>query len=323
MQPLVTIGTPFYNSEWSFNEYRKGITNLTNPKEKTEFVFIDHTSTDNTLELLKDFKSQHESKYHSIIVDSYPLTRVDVKSLNETERIFHDYTQLTERTRNIALIRNFIIEKKSLNAHLVFLDSDCIPPSDAIQRLLKMIDSPYYGDVCGGITIQNASNLYSEFSSCPKNGLAYLVTRDYTYYLNKFLKQVACLNFALETNIRGEIKPLLSRNNVVSLPQELKNKIIEVKFTGFACVLIKNTVLKSLQIDTNPSRHTFLSEDQIFCLDATKLGFKILVDTGLWIDHLHFSYEKSESQIILKGLNPKCPEYSEAGDWFASNLIRE
>lgn len=299
-QPLVTIGTPFYNSAWSFNEYARGIVNLTYPKKKTELIFADHKSKDNTLNLLKDFKKQYESEYRSI-------------SVHKIEHLLQDHTHIRNRTLNIAQIRNFIIEKKAPNTNLIFLDSDCILPSNAIQRFLKMT---YRGDICSATTIHAISNYYAEFGNLTKQQLLNLC-RNPTY-LTETLKQVASLNFSLKMNVRGEIETFHSNNNIIYLPKQIRNKIIPVIFCGFCCVLIKNTVLKSLKIDMTPSRHDNLSEDSIFCLDARKLGFKIVVDTGLWADHIRFSYEKSLSndfQITLNGLNPKCPEYDKVPEW--------
>jgi len=294
----LTIGTPFYNSAWCFKEYADGLLNLSYPKPKIELVFMDNESTDNTLQLLNGFKEEHDSEYYAILIDSCPHTYPDMQSVNSL-KLGNNIIE------NIARTRNWIIQSKHPDTNLVFIDSDSVPPSNGIERLLKMTKKPYYGDVCSGITIEPTTAYYVEFPTAAKQQIEELIRTNLEYVLHKFLRRVPSFDFSLEFNIRGEPVPICSLNNILSLPPQLRNKILEAKLCGFGFVLIKNQVLQEQSFETDQTLRGFVGEDYHFCNQARQLGFKVLVDTNLWYDHLHWLYDKDVETIKLKGVNPK------------------
>lgn len=316
MKPLITIGTPFYNSGWCFKDYVKGILNFSYPKEKTELIFMYSESTDDTLQLLKEFKEKHDDKYVSILIDSCPR---DYWSPLVNSLLFKPFVKSEKqhrRVKNIARARNRIIQNKCSNTDLVFIDSDTVPPFDGIERLLKMTEPPYYADICGGIYIAPSINYMAEFGNYTKLEIAKLCqTTNPIGAFHRLMKKVNALSFFLKFNARGELTPILSFNNMLSLPSELCNRILKVEACGFGFVLIKNRVLEQQEdrwIEEDEIKRGIFAEDLYFCVQARKSGFKILVDTSLWCDHLHWNYDKIKTlnglKIVLKGINPKREE---------------
>ena len=136
-RPLVTIGTPFYNSQWAIERYEKGILDLDYPRDRIRILWVDNESTDHTLDRLKEFGSDYRGEYDDItIINRY---RVEEKD-----------TRLAFK-KNIENVFNDLISSSDPRTDLVIIGSDCIPPSDGLKKLLKMRELG--GNIVAGLTI--------------------------------------------------------------------------------------------------------------------------------------------------------------------------
>ena len=137
--PLVTIGIPTYNREWSLPPVLDSILAFDYDKKKIRLSFVDNQSKDKTMEILRKFKEIHESEYESI----------DIVTANS----------------NISKARNICFEMATGTDYIFFLDSDIIAPPDTIRRLLQHFDD----DPSLGI----ASHPWDDKNSRKRAGLLY------------------------------------------------------------------------------------------------------------------------------------------------------
>lgn len=110
----LTIAMTLKNSVKTLPYSLEGIKDLKYDKSKVKIVFVDGGSTDGSLELLKEFKSQNISMYRDIIV------------------ISGDYDVTEGRNE---CIRNADGE------FILFIDSDVIVPSDLLLEIVKVFSS--------------------------------------------------------------------------------------------------------------------------------------------------------------------------------------
>jgi len=117
-KPIITIGILTYNRSMSLPFVLEAVKNLEYPKDKIRIVLVDNNSQDNTPSILSNFKAQMNSYYESIII------------LSHEQR----------KSGNIPEGRNICISN-SIGEHLLYIDSDVVPPSDTITRMLELFAS--------------------------------------------------------------------------------------------------------------------------------------------------------------------------------------
>jgi GT2 family glycosyltransferase/thymidylate kinase len=117
-KPIITIGILTYNRSLTIPSVLEAVKNLEYPKNRIRIVFVDNNSQDNTLSILSNFKAQMDSYYESIII------------LSHEQR----------KSGNIPEGRNICISN-SIGEYLLFIDSDVVPPSDTITRMLELFAS--------------------------------------------------------------------------------------------------------------------------------------------------------------------------------------
>jgi glycosyltransferase involved in cell wall biosynthesis len=108
--PLITVGMPTYNREWSLPEVLEAVLNFSYARSRIRICFIDNESTDGTIRIINAFRAEHEKEYESIVVRT-------MKS-------------------NIPEARNQIFKEAKGTDYVFFVDADIIAPPDAIPRLL-------------------------------------------------------------------------------------------------------------------------------------------------------------------------------------------
>lgn len=150
--------------------------------------------------------------------------------------------------RNVCCMRTLEVGA----THLFFLDSDVVPPADTVLRLLSH-------------NLPIVSGIYHRRS--PPHGI-----------------------------------PVMLKNGVwiTSYP---KNRLIEVDLVGAGCLLIAREVIEKFPaLDPNRGKHWFdwrvdmpkdklppgegVSEDFAFCIQARKMGYKVIVDTNVICRHV-------------------------------------
>jgi glycosyltransferase involved in cell wall biosynthesis len=110
-KPKITIAMTLKNSSLTLGRVLEGISKINYPKKLIKLVFIDGGSTDNSVEILKDFSLKEAQNYLQIIVDSKPVG-------------------ITEG-RNLCL-------KEAIGDIILFVDSDVIVPSSIINSVIEL-----------------------------------------------------------------------------------------------------------------------------------------------------------------------------------------
>ncbi len=152
--PLITIGMPTFNREWSLPRVLESLSGLEYDKKRLRICFVDSCSTDGTMRIIESFRKEHGEEYEEVIV------RV-------------------ERT-NISQARNVAFREASGTDYIFFLDSDILAPPDTLNRLL----ASFYRDLSVGIVSlpwdnrnarKRAGLFYNAFSAPPGPHYAYKV----------------------------------------------------------------------------------------------------------------------------------------------------
>ena len=109
-EPLVTIGLPTYNREWSLPRVLESLASFEYPRKRLRICFVDSNSTDRTMQIIDEFVRSHGAEYEGVVVKS-------VRS-------------------NIPVARNIVFECAKGTDYVFFLDSDITAPPDTVRRLL-------------------------------------------------------------------------------------------------------------------------------------------------------------------------------------------
>lgn len=135
--------------------------------------------------------------------------------------------------------------------HLMMVDSDTVVPEDALVNLLS-----HDVDVCTGFTVKGSSN-------------------DGTTSVSK---------------LGGQFSNWYNRSELREL-REKGTYLVEVKGNGMGCVLISTDVFRrfgepwfNYVRNQNGSK---LGEDYYFCLQCSRYGVKVHVDTRVACGHIH------------------------------------
>ena len=67
-EPLVTIGMPTFNREWSLPRVLESMLNLDYDKRRIRICFVDNESTDATMKIIEEFRAEHGPEYESVVV---------------------------------------------------------------------------------------------------------------------------------------------------------------------------------------------------------------------------------------------------------------
>ena len=108
--PLVTVGLPTYNREWSLPRVLESLIALDYEKKRLRVCFVDNLSGDRTMEIIESFRGAHQGEYEAILV-------VSMRS-------------------NIPQARNAVFEAAEGTDYVFFLDSDVVAPPGALRKLL-------------------------------------------------------------------------------------------------------------------------------------------------------------------------------------------
>lgn len=184
-------------------------------------LFVDNSASDEYKKLLED-------KGHQVIKDSAEGTRI--------ERII--------RGRNI--LRQACLDGG--HDYLFFLDTDVIPPRDALERLLQ-----HHKEVVSGVYLRAARRGDGKLEMLPS------------------------LFVSLPD---GRIR-------TTRIQEVLKNDFIPIAAAGLGCCLIYHTVLKKITF-RNISTSTTGGEDAAFFKDVISLGITPYTDTRIKCFHMTY-----------------------------------
>jgi hypothetical protein len=166
-----------------------------------------------------------------------------------------------------------VLRKLTLHAYdyLLSLEQDIIPPKDVISVLLNqnknILSGVYFNPTPDGKIVPFAYTWLkqSEFEDILANPMKYP-------------------DIAMKIKERGVKNPDELRKRL-SFEDVETNRLMEIKYVGLGCVLIKKNVLKKLVFNTS-----FEGEERLgsiaFCDNARKLGQKVWLYTGVKCKHI-------------------------------------
>jgi glycosyltransferase involved in cell wall biosynthesis len=181
--PLVTIGMPTFNREWSLPQILESMSNLEYDKKRLRICFVDGCSTDGTMKIIESFQKEHGQEYEGIVV------RV-------------------ERS-NISKARNIAFREAVGTDYIFFLDSDILCPPDTIKRLLSSFEKdPSVGIVSfpwdQRNSKQKAGLLFGAFATSPGPHYAYKVGNGCNIVSMEAFSKVGFFNERLRVHEDGE-----------------------------------------------------------------------------------------------------------------------
>jgi len=252
--PNLAIVTPFYNEKRALPDYLEHLKNLDYPKSKLGISWVDNSSTDNTLSLLKAYRRQFGSKYKWFRIRQTP----HLKSLKLS----------FEGHNNIVIsVRTMI---KDIKEDCVFIGADCYPPPNGILRLNYLVQKKG-ADIAGGITLVGGGNINTgryKLSNVPVISAYFYKPQKETFESISLVKRT---------------KP-----HLLIIPAKLVNNRFKVGGVGTGFAFIKREVLDNIPFEFSAK----FGEDLWFCLMARMQGYRIWVDTSLWYEHWHIVYRR-------------------------------
>ena len=254
--PNILIACPVHNRQIILPHYLKHILNLTYPKQNITLFFIVNNSTDNTLQILKEFRNTHKTEYRNIEVKEYNtnLSKNDMRT--DSMRKEHTYNHL-------ATLRNKIIQKCVQENHdfLLSCDSDILIRSTIIEDLL------YYNEKFGAKYI--ASLIYNGYKHIPIDAPSnYDPTRN-AYKFPNVLKRIGFNSYKHICNWN------VKNPNLVD-----KDVLVETDFTG-AVFLSHKDVCKDMKYGFHS-----LGEDEPASKSAIQNGHKLYFAPSVYSQHI-------------------------------------
>lgn len=163
----ILIGVPVHNRAWILPLYLKHIKNIEYDKSLISLYFIVNNTNDNSLNILKEFKKEHEKEYRNIFLEVQNSKIVFEDARKDALRKKYTYEWLSR-------LRNKILKKTvDLNCDYLFsCDTDILVNPNIISDLLN------YNKDCVASLIYNGYELYfKEFYKFPnilkKQGIDY------------------------------------------------------------------------------------------------------------------------------------------------------
>jgi len=181
--PLVTIGMPTFNREWSLPRVLESMLALDYDKKRMRICFVDNESTDATMKMIEEFRAGRGPEYESVAV--------------------------VVASSNISKARNIAFEKAAGTDYIFFLDSDILVKPDTIKRLLAIFKAdPKVGMASLPWDNRNARKraglLYNAFTAPPGPHPAYKVGNGCNIVSMRAADQVGGFNERLRVHEDGE-----------------------------------------------------------------------------------------------------------------------
>lgn len=245
-QPTITIGSLVRNRAWILPDFLKHIEDIDYPKNLIEVIFIINDSTDDSLQILNNFKKEYNHHYKKITIEQYNRNAPeDERTVNTRKNYIYDH---------LAILRNYLMSKVKTD-YFLNIDSDILVPSNILINLL----------------------------SHKKEAISSIIFNGYELHPNEPWKYPNIMKVATHMKIADKWVNVYShiQNYYVKNANNLKeDKVIEVDLTG-AVFLVSKKIYEKAKY----GYHT-CGEDAIFCEEIKKLGFKIYCNLGLFSKHV-------------------------------------
>jgi len=247
----VLIANPISNRAWILPHFLQHIYDLDYPKHLISFYFIVNNSTDDSLNMLKEFKEKYKSEYDDVKIEilNSPTKFKDDRVTQIREA--HTYTWLS-------FLRNRITKQcvKGNHDYLFSCDSDILVSKDCLTRLLSH-NLPYV-----------ASLIYNGYLFTPPNSASNYDSLSMAYKFPNILKYdnntyVHIVNYKVKN---PNLNPV--------------GTLIETDFTGASFVASKD-VCKVMEYDWHKQ-----GEDLPASLSAKKAGYTLYCDASVYSQHI-------------------------------------
>lgn len=247
--PNTTIACPVRDRGKILPYYLENIYKQTFPKKNTKLLFVVNNSFDNSEQILKKFKKEHQKEYKNITILRHDRNPVDkrFKVLPEDDR--KKNTRRLFINEHLAFIRNYLLDRCDTE-WLFSVDSDIMLLPDTLERLLNSNKRCISALICNGHKYVESVNNKVENK---------IDRRKPTFYTN-----------IMRHNGEG----------LIHVPSREWNGIIEVDMTG-AVYLIHEDIYKKCRY-----KDDLLGEDIPFCKDVRRLKEKLWCDTDIKLAHI-------------------------------------
>lgn len=129
MTPTVTIGCPVRNRAWNMKAYLLSLERTIYPQESIGFCFLVNDSTDETLEMLRDWKSKKEQNYKFIDIKEVNLGAIPDERTAATRReIYHHLADVRNRLLDMVQRRD--------TDYFFSVDSDILIQHNTLAKLV-------------------------------------------------------------------------------------------------------------------------------------------------------------------------------------------
>jgi SAM-dependent methyltransferase/GT2 family glycosyltransferase len=250
----VVITTPIRQAEWCLPRYLDSIYNLDYPKEDLSLYWLVGDTTDNTYNILREFKKKHEKKYRGITIEemsfgtSYSPHRWGHYSGNYPIELYPpEQHQARQRIANMIVLKNRCLQQVlDGNDYVLVIDVDILLQPPTLKHLVEVAEEKHIG-VLGEILW---FRWYKWLPPAPN------VWEEAEYNLSdRFLKEITKPNIVM---CGGMCPPYLVSREAVEAGVNY-NVIYNVPWWG---------------------------EDRFLSVRAVALGFKLFVDTNFPAIHL-------------------------------------
>lgn len=258
---MIAIGGLFYNAAEFLDTYFKMLLIQDYPKRKIRLIWLYGEGDDETLRLLKQFGEKHGRDYAEFTL--FQINRIpgDMTGTEggkiAQENIVKAYTHLVELSRP---------------DDLIIMEQDIDAPPHAIRRLIELRDDG--AGIAGGLCLVTGAELKVK----AKNGGIFRVGG---------LPSVS--SYVLDQ--KRELQPIsrqAEKFNCTRMPKELLSREMYVDAIATGLSLLTRKVLDDIPFETSHKR----TQDLHFCIRAREKGYRIICDTGLWYEHLHYKYRR-------------------------------
>jgi glycosyltransferase involved in cell wall biosynthesis len=126
--PTVTIGCPVRDRANYLPTYLKCVYDLDYPKENITLLFVENDSTDNTYDILYQYKFENSNLYNRIKIEKYnQFTPKDIRTSNIREK----YTY-----HSLSKLRNYWLAQVKTD-YALSCDSDIMMKPDTLTKLIN------------------------------------------------------------------------------------------------------------------------------------------------------------------------------------------
>jgi len=260
----ILIAFPCRDRAWVLPHFLDKIYNIDYDKKLIDIYCIINNSRDDSLDILKHFKTKYENEYNSIKIEIRNNSEFSMKDERRQSTRFKMYHWLAD-------LRNNLVNKcTKLDCDYLFsVDTDILVPSDILKRLISH-NKDYVSSI-----------IYNGYLFKPHDAGA-----SYSPLLNAY-KYPNILNLKSKDSYKHIVNYKVKNPNLLD-----RGTITEVDFTG-AVFLVSNEVCKIARFGWDKQ-----GEDEVFCRSARENGFKLYCDLSLYSQHM---MSKDILDLYLKG----------------------